>query len=429
MCGTRIVIAIVVVAVTFGASQGLAGAPAGSGNVAVSPGTGGGQPTYGDPIPGLSPDQLAAFEEGRELFNTDATPETGLGPVFNKEGCGSCHNAGDDPLVPAIGGAGAIMVTRFGRFVGKGEFDPMEEFGGSLRQMATIDIDCEEIVPPEAEIVAFRVTTPAFGAGLLEAISDETILAGADPGDADGDGISGKAHVVFDPWLETERVGRFGWKAQVANLDTFSADASLNEMGITNILFGQENDPNGVFPPELSDCDLVDDPEDAPDGDGVSSFNKMAVFQRFLAAPPRTPLLDGRGFGLFRQIGCDDCHTPVMFTGDSEFEFLDHKPVFLFSDLLLHDMGALGDEIVQGDAEGTEMRTPPLWGLRVRPLLLHDGRSASDDVDARIRGAIEGVTTPKVLPGHAGEAAASRAAWMALPPADQQDVLDFLKSI
>lgn len=405
-----------------------AGAPPDVRSVALSPGSGGGPPMFGDPIPGLTDEQLALFVEGQTLFDAILTEAEGLGPIFNKEGCGTCHNAGPTGE-PAIGGAGSITVTRFGRFAGKGQFDPMEEYGGSLRQMAAINDGCEELVPPEAEIVISRITTPALGAGLIEAIPDETLLALADPDDANGDGISGKAHIVFDPWQQSDRVGRFGWKAQVATLDTFSADASLNEMGMTNVLFGMENDPNGVFPPELADCDAVADPEDVPDANGMSKFNKMAVFQRLLAPPPRVPLLSGRGFALFRQIGCDDCHTPVMFTGDSDIAPLSHRPVFLYSDLLLHDMGALGDEIVQGDAEGTEMRTSPLWGLRVRPAFLHDGRAANENLDLRIREAIEGVAVPVVLPGHAGEAAASRNAWLALPPEDQQDIIDFLKSI
>ncbi len=389
----------------------------------------GGQPGYGDPVPGLTPEQLALFEEGRDLFNVLETVQSGLGPIFNKEGCGACHNAGPDPLDPAIGGAGAETVTRFGRFTGKGEFDPMVEFGGPLRQHSAISDECVEVVPFEAVIEILRVTTPMFGAGLIEAIPDATILSRHDPEDSDGDGISGKARMVFDPWLQEEHVGRFGWKAGVVTLDTFSADASLNEMGITNMLFPDENDPNGVFPPELADCDTVDELEDAPDVDGVSRFNRMATFQRLLAPPPRRPTLNGRGLALFRQIGCADCHTPVMFTGDSDFEVLANRPAFLFSDLLLHDMGALGDEIVDGPAEGTEMRTAPLWGVRVRPKLLHDGRADNKDAQTRIRHAIEGSDGPPAFIGHAGEAAASRDAWLALPAADQADILDFLESV
>ncbi len=341
---------------------------------------GGGLISFGDPIPGLTAEQLALFEAGKVFFDEVQEDDMGLGPVFNKDSCVGCHS------LPVSGGAGTIVVTRFARFVGKGEFDPMAEYGGSLGQGSAINEDClEDIdfifdqvgVPEESRIVINRLTPPMFGSGLIEAIPDETILALADPDDADGDGISGKAHIVFDAWEQTERVGRFGWKAQVATLDTFSADAGLNELGITNILFGEENDPNGILPASLDDCDMVADPEDVPDDDGVSKFNLIAAFQRFLAPPQRLPLLNARGFVRFRQIGCADCHTPIMFTGDHEIAALSNKPVFLFSDLLLHDMGTLGDEIEDGDATGTEMRTAPLWGLRERPNLLHDGRAGA----------------------------------------------------
>jgi CxxC motif-containing protein (DUF1111 family) len=392
------------------------------------------QPEYGDPLPGLTPEQLDLFQTGRDLFQINHDVGSGLGPIFNKESCSGCHNAG----VPGneqtgIGGAGDQLVTRFGRFIGKGEYDPMEDYGGSLLQDSGINAICMEEVPKEAEIVIFRVTTPMFGAGLLEAITDETILVGDDPFDDDGNGISGRAHHVFDPFTDEDRVGRFGWKAQVANLDTFTADASLNEMGITSTLFPEENDPNGIFPPTLAECDTVADPEDFPDLDGVSNFNRIAAFQRFLAPPPRQPLLSGEGFALFRQVGCADCHTPVMFTGDSEIAAIANRPAFLFSDLLLHDMGALGDEIVQGDAMGTEMRTPPLWGVVVRPLLLHDGRADSDEFGLRIRQAVEGFESPDpelgFLAGHAGEAAASRDAWNGLTEEQKDKIIEFLGSI
>jgi CxxC motif-containing protein (DUF1111 family) len=374
---------------------------------------GGGQPQFGDPLAGLTAEQLDRFNVGKALFEHGVLPEEGLGPVFNKDRCSGCHESG------GVGGAGTIAVTRFGRIIGKDEFDPMVDFGGSLLQSDTIDPECAEVLPEgEFDIMAQRVTTPTFGAGLIEAIPDETILALEDPFDDDGDGISGRAHIVFDPIDLEERVGRFGWKAQVATLDTFSADAQFNETGVTNVVFSVENDPNGIFPPAIEDCDTVPDPEDVPDGDGVSNFNRMADFQRFLAPPPRVPLLSSRGFALFREIGCADCHTPVMFTGVHEVAALSRRPVFLFSDLLLHDMGSLGDQIEQDDAAGFEMRTSPLWGLRVRERLLHDGR---DNMETPL--------IPFAIEAHAGEAAASRDAWLELTAREKAFVVKFLNSI
>lgn len=369
--------------------------------------------TFGDPLPGLSAADMLRFLEGKEQFLRVRQAPDGLGPIMNKDSCGGCHS------IPAAGGAGSIFVTRFGRLVGKGEFDPMAEFGGSLLQALAVTEGCSEQVPAEAFSV-HRITTPMFGAGLIEAIDDATLLALEDPDDVDGDGISGRAHVVFDPYEQQMRVGRFGWKAQVATLATFSADAGLNEMGITSVLFPEENDPNGILPPGLARCDLVADPEDEPDENGVSDFERIGDFQRFLAPPRRLPMLNSRGLALFRQIGCDDCHRPVMITGNHEVPALSRKPAFLYSDLLLHDMGTLGDEIVQGDAGGTEMRTPPLWGVRTRPALLHDGRFNDANPSIRIRQAIE---------AHEGEGAASRDTWLALPLIDKALVLRFLNSI
>ncbi len=375
-------------------------------------------PDFTMPLPGLTSAQLKRFMAGRLEFDREQFPDDGLGPVFNEASCFLCHSAGGS------GGASGKTVERFGILGKKGGFDPLSEFGGSLRQALAIDmkgVDCAEVVPAEATVMTLRLTTPTFGSGLIEAIPDETILALEDPTDEDGDGISGRAHIVMDPIDNVERVGRFGWKAQVATLDTFSADAQLQETGITNVVFSEDNDPNGIRPPLLDDCDLIEDPEDIPDMNGVSNFNRMADFQRFLAPIPRLPTLSNRGFFLFRQIGCADCHTPVMFTGNHEVAALSNKPVFLFSDLLLHDMGSLGDQIEQGDAEGFEMRTSPLWGLRVRSDLLHDGRS---QVKGKIKDRIE-----HAIGEHAGEAAASRDAFLKLKKRNQRALINFLESI
>ncbi len=371
---------------------------------------------FARPLPGLTPDQLALFEEGLAEFQRELGTEDGLGPIFNDNNCASCHSLG------GIGGAGVKKVERFGRLIGKGEFDPMADFGGSLLQSSVINNmdECQEVIPDEATVTALRITTPTFGTGLMEAIADETILALEDPTDADGDGISGRAHIVMDPIEGVERVGRFGWKAQVATLDTFSADAQKEETGVTNIVFMQDNDPNGVHPPALGDCDMIEDPEDVPDMNGISNFNRMANFQRFLAPVPRLPSLNNRGFFLFRQIGCADCHTPVLFTAPNEVAALSNKPVFLFSDMLLHDMGALGDQIVQGDAQGFEMKTAPLWGVRLRPQLLHDGRARDTDDMSKYDAAIM---------EHGGEAAASRDAYLRLKTRQRAAVRKFLDSI
>src|SRR5438477_2032434 len=164
-----------------------------------------GPPQFGDPLRGLTADQLAAFGSGREDFQQEDTPESGLGPIFNNVSCVACHSA------PAVGGSSAILETRFGRFM-NGHFDPLTELGGSLLQQSAIDTACQEFVPSEANVTAQRQTTPLFGLGLIEAIPDGAILQNADSDKPDG--ITGRPSIVQDVASGQQRVGRFGWKAQ-----------------------------------------------------------------------------------------------------------------------------------------------------------------------------------------------------------------------
>ena len=162
----------------------------------------------------------------------------------------------------------------------------------------------------------------------------------------------------------------------MATLLSFSADASLNELGFTNRFFPNENAPNGN-PQTLELCDDVPDPEDGPDGQGLHGIDRQADFQKFLAQPPQTPRSGMPGEALFASIGCASCHvaTPYVTASNAEAP-LANKSIKPYSDFLLHDMGSLGDGIVQGDATENEFRTPSLWGLRARAgiALLHDGR-------------------------------------------------------
>jgi CxxC motif-containing protein (DUF1111 family) len=213
-----------------------------------------------------------------------------------------------------------------------------------------------------------------------------------------------------------QRVGRFGWKAQHATLLSFSGDAYLNEMGITNRLFPTENAPNGNEA-LLAQYDTVADPEDPADPvTGLSDIDRFAEFMRFLAPPtprPETASVSA-GKSVFQQTGCANCHMPSMVTGPNSVAALSNKQIFLYSDLLLHDMGTLGDGIAQADAAISEMRTAPLWGLSLRGPFLHDGRAAT--IDAAIR-------------AHDGEAATVRDHYEKLPPQARQHLLDFLGSL
>lgn len=358
---------------------------------------------FGDPLPELTAAQQQAFEDGREEFLAVETVEEGLGPVFNAASCAACHHS------PAIGGDSTVVETRFGTYDHK-QFDPLLSGGGSLIQTDGIGPvgDCVfvgETLPPEATVVARRKTTPLFGLGLIEAIPDDALheLAAQQP-----EAIKGTVHQVKDVGQPT-RPGRFGHKAQAATLLQFSGDAYLNEMGITSSNFAQENCPNGDC--SLLRCDPVPDPED--DGSGVTAF---ADFMRLLAPPPRGAITpEGQaGEQVFQRIGCAGCHVPTWTTGGSSIAAINGVTFHPYSDFLLHDMGGLGDGIEQGQARGTEMRTMPLWGLRVRETFLHDGRTHS---------------LAEAIQAHAGQGQAASDAFGQLSGPEVQQLLEFLQSL
>jgi CxxC motif-containing protein (DUF1111 family) len=361
---------------------------------------------FGTPLIGLTAEQLAAFAAGREEFESIETPDGGLGPIFNNTSCATCHSA------PVSGGAGTVTVMRFGRSV-DGHFDPLLEKGGSLLQQFAIEPRAQEFVPPEANVVAQRITTPLFGAGLLEAIPDDEIERGASRNRPDR--VSGRAAMIADVVTGQQRIGRLGWKAQHASLLGFAADAYLNEMGVTNRFFPDENAPNGdqkLLAKYLTTSGM-DDPVDAT---GRSDIDASADYIRLVAPPPtmrasRSALVGQRLFG---QLNCDACHRPTMVTGASPIAALANQVVPLYSDLLLHDMGSLGDGIEQGAAGAREMKTAPLWGLRARPRLLHDGRAT---------------TIADAIVAHSGEATPARNRFAKLDEESRQQLIDFLNTL
>lgn len=362
---------------------------------------------FGRPLDGLTGAEIAAFNDGRDEFLDVATKHDGLGPIFNRDSCAACHN------VPALGGGSNINVTRFGHSTGS-SFDPLSSLGGSLLQELAIDPMARETVPSQANVTAHRQSTALFGLGLIEAIPDATILNGVRTKAVSG--VLGKASMVADVATGKVLVGRFGWKAQHATVLSFSGDAYLNEMGITNRLFPTENAPNGNAA-LLKKFDTVKDPEDVVDPvTGKADIDKLADFMRFLAPPPPGQMNASTTFGgkIFGDVGCVLCHTPMMRTGSSKTAALSSKNVMLFSDLLLHDMGTLGDGIGQGSAGVREMKTPPLWGVGATAPYLHDGRAR--DLDEAIR-------------LHDGEAKSIRDNYMKLTTEQKNLLIQFLKSI
>ena len=265
-------------------------------------------------------------------------------------------------------------------------------------------------------MIARRLAIPVFGVGLVEAIPDESIIALEDPDDRDGDGISGRAARIVDVATGRERIGRFGWKAQQATLLAFSADAYRNEMGITNDLFPDEI-ALGVDAETLAWCSPprkgVEDVRDRRTGlRGIDNFEN---FMRLLAPVERGRVDDAVRMGeqLFHSFGCTACHTPVLATGGSSNPVFDRKEVRVYSDLLLHDVGT-GDGIEQAAAKADEIRTPALWGLRLRRPFLHDGSAAT--LDAAIR-------------RHGGEAASVTGRYTGAGEAERSAVLAFLNSL
>lgn len=383
------------------------------------------QPAAGDPLPGLTAAELQRFDAGAFDFGRTLDAEEGLGPIFNKAGCFSCHTT-------PLGGWGTITVTRFGRFDKKTGFDPLEEWGGSLLQAETnAGPDCQEVIPDFADVIALRVTNSSLAFGLIEAIPDEDILANEDPFDANADGVRGFAHMVEaveDDKGSPLRVGRFGWKAQVATVLTFSGDASANEMGLTNRLFPEPIAPNADLK-LLALCDpTLVHPEDGPDGNGLDFIDRVTDFQRFLAPPPQTPRSGMNGEAIFNTIGCAVCHVPSWTTSDDVAleDPIRNKTIRPYSNFLLHNMGILGDGIIQGSAGSFDIRTPTLWNVRTRDPMLHDGRAAGGTFHDRIAGPGGAIWWHNVV---GSEAQGAGQAFFNLSPADQDAVVAFLDSL
>jgi CxxC motif-containing protein (DUF1111 family) len=414
----------------------------------------------GDALPGTD---AAAFAEAHEAFAASENASDGLGPVFNERGCGTCHQNG------ALGGAGQQVEARYGRLV-NGLFDAMENTGGSLRQLFGIGgfnigaLNCrsgsDSNPAPGATIFASRLTTPLFGLGLVDSLPDARFDALASREPAGIRGIVNRVTILLpnplDPAQTTgaTRVGRFGWKANVPSLAQFSGDAYLNEMGITttscirgrvNSAFAVENRANraptnavidgcpddavpGVdesLAEETNDCTTDEAGEPEVVNELQDDLALFTFFMAHLAPPPTVAISTGsaadRGRALFNSAGlaCNGCHRsdPDIFVSTSAGGVPSGIVFAPYSDFLLHDMGSLGDGIGNtGDSVAVtrRMRTAPLWGLRLRNKLLHDGRTTD-------RGA--------AIAAHAGQGAPSAAAFNALSTNQKNDLLAFLATL
>jgi CxxC motif-containing protein (DUF1111 family) len=380
----------------------------------------------GNPIQGLTSGQLSAFQAGLVQFNEvesvslAAGPGNGgLGPTYNSDSCGSCHSqpatGGTSPSMKAFPFVGNIagqnpQFTVGQKNGGTNSIPPFVTANGPVREarfksdggvhdLFTIQGRTDVSIPPNkctlpqpdfrAEAargnLSFRIPTPVFGAGLIENISENAILANLASSASPRLGI----HGVPNRSGNDGSITRFGWKAQNKSLLIFAGEAYNVEMGITNELFPNERG----YPPNPipAGCLLNPTPEDLTVFDAslsLSDVAQFAVFMRFLDQP--APAC-GTGTGIdcaqaaagkvvFMQIGCANCHTPLLTTTKSEFApaALSGVQANLFSDLALHHMGTrLADGIAQGNAGPDQFRTSPLWGVGQRVFFLHDGRTAN----------------------------------------------------
>ncbi len=398
--------------------------------------------SVGGPLSGMTSQETTLFQAGQTNFNLKWDPFRGLGIVFTQPNCNNCHacpNAGGSSAgkfsgtncATRIPTTATVTNTEFGKTNSDGSFNPLTSEGGpflhpqSNSQFSKIK-NCPvkgEVVPSDATIVAKRTSPANYGDGLIDAIPDATILANAVN---QGLGIQGVSPLVPDEFGAL-RPGRFGRKDQEADLIEFIGNAMVHELGITNFIQPNEDIIPG-FPNPPKSCST--DPNTPDDLNGIFTL-KMLQFIQFLAPnPPGTLGASGlAGKATFESIGCNKCHIETMTTASSvkvyttdTFSFfndtvaLANQTVALYSDLLLHNMGSgLSDGVTLGAAtSGAQFRTEPLWGLSLRTVYLHDGRTSN-------------LTT--AIKDHGGEAATVISNFNALSSTDQANLLTFLNSL
>jgi hypothetical protein len=343
----------------------------------------------GDVTPSLMADAGAAGAEGAIaqgtfLFSYPLEVDQRLGPLFNARSCNGCHTAGGP------GTSDDSFVVRVGR-VDDGTGRPVRQ-----HSIAELGVTCDlpTGVPPSANATFVRSAMTLRGTSLIDNILDREILKvqAAQP-----EAVRGRANVLPDG-----RIGRFGWKAQTATLVEFMAEAQRDELGLTSPLQPRDF---------VNGCGGT---KDSPEADGVP-LTSLVAFLNTIDPPAPSPTClssNAAGGALFAAVGCAACHTPSMPGPGSPTA--SQRPVRLYSDLLLHDMGPGLAEFGQGSTTGSEFRTMPLWRVSDREHFLHDGRAH---------------TIAEAILAHGGQAASAVAAFQALGPADQQALLDFLGCI
>jgi len=387
-------------------------------------GTGADAPAAFDNVTNGFVDQ-GPFDTARGTFEERDDIAKGLGPVYNAQSCAECHQS------PVTGGLSQITELRAGRYDGHTFSAPP---GGSLINDRAVDGSIQEYVPDGYDVQTFRTSLNTLGDGFVEAIDDQTLID-----IADGQPAHMRGEVIQVPVFETglTRVGRFGWKNQMGSLLSFSSDAYLNEQGVTNRFNLVENTSLGRlvnFPP----FDLVSDSQACTiaalgtcgedKDDDISAF---ATFMRATKAPSRGSITPDvvAGEAIFNHIHCSTCHVGSITTASAlpahmliapfgvtiNPDALQGKTIHPYGDFLLHDVGT-GDGIVQNGGPSTrnKLRTPPLWGVRTRSRLMHDGLSP---------------TFEDAIRRHKGQAAEVSEAFHGMSPVHRAQLLAFLRSL
>ena len=370
----------------------------------------------------------ATMDADRGVFEERDDIAKGLGPVYNAQSCAECHQN------PVTGGISQITEFRAGHLDGNGNF--IDAPGGSLLNDRAINAAIQERRPGTENIFTFRTSLNTLGDGFVEAISNTTLqnIAAAQPNQSGGR-IAGALTIV--PVLEAPgqtRFGRFGWKDQQASLLSFSSDAYLNEQGITNRFNLVENTSLGnsvaAFDPVPDNQPCASAPSVNCGEDGDEDINAFAAFMRATKAPPRDNAVANTsdaiaGSSLFDQIGCSICHVRTITTAAAGTLInggaftvpaaLGNKNIHPFGDFLMHIVGT-GDGIVQnaGQASAPYMRTAPLWGMRTRGRLMHDGETTNRN-DSILR--------------HAGEATFVINNYRNLSTTQKNQLITFLQSL
>ncbi len=365
------------------------------------------------PIDGLNAADVAQFNDGDALFDLPFLPADGLGPLYVRNACGSCHDG-------AARGPGLVQKMSVVEADGITAAADQSElpYGHSIRQGLAAGAVTPVVAPDDPNVkVSIRVGPPVLGRGYLEAIADSELMRVEAEQAARTDAIHGvidmttfisvpNPDATFGTFTTGEVViGRFGLKARIVTLDEFTADAFQGDMGMTT----------PMRPTELPNPDnLTDDLRAGVDLD-IDHVNKIAFYLRRIAIPKRVGTTDA-GAALFAQIQCAVCHAPTMHTrADYPISQLADIDAPVYTDMLLHDMGpALADGMADASSKSPQWRTAPLIGLRFSKAYLHDARAHS---------------ITEAIQAHAGEGAAAAAAFAALSADDQTTLLAFIEAL